>query len=180
MYQSFSRHGSLTVRGRAWAATSGTARDRSRATAQQLVERARLRAHRRHRQRFAERLDVREIAREHDARAGAASAMRVTIAVTFGLPSRSPPTHVPQRKNDGSRHVAAELRLELILDRAVNPRRDLEQRAAKHVERGLDLVERRRLVRARILGRVQREHFGLERDGRARGRVVEQRPIRIR
>ena len=91
-----------------------------------------------------------------------ANAARVTAAVTFGLPSRSPPTHVPQRKNDGSRHVAAEPGRQPILDRAVDPRRDVEQRAAEHVERVLDLVERRRPAGARVLGRVEREHLGRE------------------
>src|SRR4029079_11782919 len=64
--------------------------------------------------------------------------------------------------------------LESVLDRAVHARRDLEQRAAEYVERGLDLVERRGLVRARILGRVQREHLGVERDVTALGSLIEE------
>ena len=66
--------------------------------------------------------------------------------------------------------------LEPILERAVHARRDLEQRAAKHVERGLDLVERRRPVRARILGRMEREHLGFECVRSRATRVVEQSP----
>ena len=118
-----------------------------------------------------------EVARQHAPRWRERA--RVTAAVTFGLPSRSPPTQVPQRRNVGSRHVAAERAREPILERAIHPRRDLEQRAAKHVERGLDLVERRRPAHARILGGVQREHLGIERDrSRARSRRRGSPPIR--
>ena len=111
---------------------------------------------RRHREGAAERDDVVEVAIDHrDALAGECGAgdgsgdVRVAIAVA------ADPGAPAQERGQVPR--AAEARGEAILDRAVDPGRDVEQRAAEHLERVLDLVDRRRPAGASVLGRVECE-----------------------
>ncbi len=81
------------------------------------------------------------------------SAVRVTSAVTKGLPSRSPPIQVPKRRKGGTRngtpgHSAARAREQ----RTVDGRHGVEQRPLEDQQAGADLVERGGAGRAATCG----------------------------
>src|SRR4029079_15272216 len=96
----------------------------------------------------------------------------------LAFPTAVAPAPGPPPQPHGQPPRPADAGGEAILDRAIDPRRDIEQRAPKHLERVLDLVDRRRAARPGVVVAIEPQDVGSERrpDPRPPGRflLVEQ------
>ena len=110
-----------------------------------------------------------------------ADAAPVVSAVTDGFPSRSPPTHVPHRRNAGNDGAREPLLfgVERAVDLAIDERKRREDRLVEQREHRADLVERLRSVATHRIGPPQagdllpQAAHRLGRLGLAEARVVE-------
>ena len=87
------------------------------------------------------------------------SVPRMTSAVTNGLPSRSPPIQLPMRRNDASSPAAPpSLRVQPVLQRALQPRHLVQEGVVVERKAVGDLVEHGELGPAQQIGLPQRQH----------------------